>query len=227
MAYRLLHLTDRTNEISGERLALFLGLASVISLAVFFLPLGVFGPIFVGSAVGLLWIVALVLGQGLIARVRGRSIPSEMMNRLAVESSASILTDASGVCLAGNRQADCFHGWMIGKPLGHGLSSFVAEPNDVVGQLARGAINRGSAIKTISKGSHNRQLHVQRLGKNRLLWSLRETIIDANLAVLTFGSEGLMMNHAAEKLFGTAPQSLEDIIRDLPIRSFGTHQRFD
>ncbi len=224
MAYRRLHLTDLTTELSGERLLLFLGLSGIAFLAVFFLPLGVFKPIFTGAAVGLLWIVALIFGQGLIERMRGRYISSDMVNRLAAEPSPAILTDASGVCLAGNPQASCFHGWSVGATLANGFGSLVAEPKAIVGQLARVAINRGSAIQTIGKGDHGKQIHVQRLGSNRLLWSLRETIIDANLAVLSCGPDGLLMNPAAERLFGPAPQSLEDIIKDLPIRSLGSHR---
>ena len=225
MAYRRLHtLTDLTTGLSGERMALLLALSGIALLAAVVFPLGVFKSLLAGASVGLFWIVALTAGQEVIARFRNRALSKDELSRLQGEPLPAVLTNDAGVALAGNNSAAAFSGWSVGASIADGLQSLVAEPGVTLSQLSRVARDSGSSSQTVGAGDTSAQIRVSRLGRNRLLWSLSETVLDPDLAVIVAGREGLVMNPAADSLLGSGPKTLSDVVLDMPIRNLGVHR---
>lgn len=226
MADRPLHqLTDLTAGLTGERLILFAVLSIVALAAAIALPVGVFQPLFIGAAAGLLWVVTLAGGHGLIERMQGRFVSKTTQQRLAMQPVPAVLTNADGVCLTGNDLSDGFSGWAPGQSMTDGLETLVAEPELMAARLSRAAVQVGHASHRLRReGSSGYEIRVYRIGHGQLMWTLVEPHADDDLAVIrTASNKGLTLNPAAEKLFGTKALELSDLVRDLPIRHLGRH----
>ena len=226
MAYRRMHqLTDLTTELTGDRQLFLLGLSAVALATAVYLPVGVFKPVFVGAAAGLTWIVVLAYGYGLIERWRGRYVSPEMRRRLEADPMPAVLTDRDGVCVAGNGHPTGFSNWSPGTPLADCLQSSLAEPKAAVARLCRLANLNGYAEHRIGVGTNaSQQLRVRRFARNQLIWNLCAPPPDGELAIVRTSPDGVTLNQAAEKIFGSGHKALRDIVRDLPLRSLGKHK---
>lgn len=226
MAYRPLHqLTDLTAGLTGDRLIFFVILSCAALAAATLLPVGVFQPLLIGAAAGLLWVVALATGHGLIERLQGRFISKATRRRLEMQPVPAVLTNADGICLIGNDLSDGFRGWLRDASIADGLDTLVAEPKLMAARLSRTAVLSGHASHRLRReDSSGSEIRVHRIGRSQLIWTLVEPHADEDLAVVRIASDkGITLNPAAEKLFGAKALALSDLIRDLPVRHMGRH----
>lgn len=210
----------------------------LISLAVGFLAFADQGPpalrvvlIFVG-----LLLLAAVL-WAVMQRHRQKHRLAQLDDAVAIvlshDTDHAFLTGSDGVVRRANAVADDRFGASQGMRLSEVLGTIIANPDDVLDRLLRGAARTG-AIKedVITRNGHFR-LGLSVLDDNCQLWRLDELgdavtargSDGATLPVMTVGRSDTVIhtNNACRQLLGQRPKMLSDVFADLPLVSGQVH----
>ncbi len=199
---------------------------------------------FQGNFVGL-FLLATGLGIGGLAFCLGIMVwaRNRTLRRLrlmlgevvAYDPTPSLAADRDGMLVHANQAAFDRYAPNAGASVPSVLANLVASPMPLVRRLQTRAEENGRAIETVALRRGTLRLGVQKLPGDCFLWKFDErsdghasdlaaSQLSLPMCVVAKDESLASVNEAMQRLVGSAPQKLEDLIIDLPLRSGGLHQ---
>ncbi|MDP5084436.1 MAG: ATP-binding protein [Yoonia sp.] len=185
----------------------------------------------------ILWLFAAIvwLMQHLCARaaLRMHQIAKQMM---AHDLGVGFVTDAAGVITFANRAAHDRFGQTEGRSLPQVFGRMLANPTGILNQLVAQAVQTGAQTEDIvTRGGHFR-LRILMMGESCQLWWLDDLSDGAAtgrraakrdafpMLSATAAGQIIQMSDGFRRLVGAEAQTLEDVFKDLPLRSGFVHR---
>ncbi|MGJ8623905.1 MAG: ATP-binding protein [Yoonia sp.] len=185
---------------------------------------------------GILGLVALVVfGLRRWRRYTAQSKQAWAHRLMATETTAGFVTDSKGIVRFANRFACDEYPDILNKPLSAVFADVLANPQAVLCNLVKQAATTGAGADDIVTRSGHLRIRVLVMAHDCQLWWL-DDVADATghvghkgavnstpHAVLDATGRILERNDAMRQLVGEKAHALEDLVRDLPLRSGQVH----
>ncbi len=152
------------------RVSILLGLALVLAVIAFIVPTLPVRLGFLAAAVALLLLSLPLLGLSLWRGVSEGRIDGTLQAVHGNDPSPVLLTDPAGVLVWCNAQASKALGLGQGGGVVSALSSSAAMPDALIARLLSAARDHGRAEQRVDVEGRAHDLHVDRVGPDRLLW---------------------------------------------------------